>query len=520
MNHTKNLKVRLGGGRRGAAGGGSSHGGAPRSAAVYSGAAQGAAARGAAARGAITVITATTAVVLALILPTAAFPQASSSEGADGAAGAESADRGRRIALEEYLSLVEANSLRLRNARTDRSLAEAQERLVRSQVYPTIAGQAGYTRNFLDIEQEVPIGTSNQEIPGTNIYPIQTQTIDVNQDNEFSFGLSLQQKLFDLNVFRALEASGQFIDLTSSTYEAQRHGLLTEAKRLYFQVLLLEEVLQVRRSSQEIAYDNYLETQRRLENGIASPLELLRAEVNWKITEPDTSQAERNLNVALQNLNTFAGLDQGEAVQLTGSFEDYPELPSFDGAFSRRSERPDYQALMNRRRLQELNVSAEQAKFYPSLSASLSYGWQGSDDGFDLSAGTDVLTAGLNLTIPIFYGGSRFASLEQARLELSQAGTAIAMEDERILTELETLRLTLEESRLRIDSAEQTLSTAERAYEVSETSVASGLATQLELKDARVSLEQARLNYVSAVFDYLSAYFDWQMATGQGDHAL
>lgn len=494
MNHTKNLKVRLGGGTRGAA-----------------------------ARGAITVITATTVVVLALILPTPAFSQASSSEGADGAAGAESADRGRRIALEEYLSLVEANSLRLRNARTDRSLAEAQERLVRSQVYPTIAGQAGYTRNFLDIEQEVPafIDTgADPVIPETEIYRIQTQSIDVNQDNDFSFGLSLQQKLFDLNVFRALEASGQFIDLTSSTYEAQRHGLLTEAKRLYFQVLLLDEVLQVRRSSQEIAYDNYLETQRRLENGIASPLELLRAEVNWKITEPDTSQAERNLNVALQNLNTFAGLDQGEAVQLTGSFEDYPELPSFDGAFSRRSERPDYQALMNRRRLQELNVSAEQAKFYPSLSASLSYGWQGSDEGFDLSAGTDVLTAGLNLTIPIFYGGSRFASLEQARLELSQAGTAIAMEDERILTELETLRLTLEESRLRIDSAEQTLSTAERAYEVSETSVASGLATQLELKDARVSLEQARLNYVSAVFDYLSAYFDWQMATGQGDHGL
>ncbi|MFW5826886.1 MAG: TolC family protein, partial [Alkalispirochaeta sp.] len=343
---------------------------------------------------------------------------------------------------------------------------------------------------------------------------------DVNRDNEFSLGFSVQQKIFDMTVFRALEASRRFIDFTGSTYEAQRQGLLTEAKRLYFQVLLLEEVLRVRESSQEIAFDNYLETQRRLENGVASPLEALRAEVNWKITEPDVSQAERNLNVALQNLKTFAGLDQADAIELAGSFEDYPELPRFDGAFARRGERPDYRALLGRRQLQELNVAAERAKFYPTLSASLSYGWQGSDDGFDVSPGTDVLTAGLSLTVPVFLGGSRFASMEQARLELNQATTAIIMEDERIITELETLRLTLEEARLRIDSAEQTLSTAERAYQVSETSVASGLATQLELKDARVSLEQAQLNYVSAVFDYLSAYFDWQLAAGEGDRGL
>lgn len=458
-----------------------------------------------------------TTMVAALIAGTLAVlvPQTVSSQQADGP---EPQDAG--VTLEEYLSLVEANSLRLQNARTDRSLAEVQERLVRSQVYPTIAGQADYTRNFLDIEQEVPVGTSNAEIRGTNIYPIQTQTIDVNRDNEFSLGFSVQQKIFDMTVFRALEASRRFIDFTGSTYEAQRQGLLTEAKRLYFQVLLLEEVLRVRESSQEIAFDNYLETQRRLENGVASPLEALRAEVNWKITEPDVSQAERNLNVALQNLKTFAGLDQADAIELAGSFEDYPELPRFDGAFARRGERPDYRALLGRRQLQELNVAAERAKFYPTLSASLSYGWQGSDDGFDVSPGTDVLTAGLSLTVPVFLGGSRFASMEQARLELNQATTAIIMEDERIITELETLRLTLEEARLRIDSAEQTLSTAERAYQVSETSVASGLATQLELKDARVSLEQAQLNYVSAVFDYLSAYFDWQLAAGEGDRGL
>lgn len=431
--------------------------------------------------------------------------------------------------LERFLSLVEENSLQLENVRTDRALAETQEKLVRSQIYPMIGAQAGYSRNFLDIEQEVPIAAdATQPIPGSflgldparNYYPLATRSIDVNRDNEFSFGFSVQQKVFDMSVFRALEASRQFTDLTGTVYEAARQEILTAAKRLFFQALLLQEVLEVRRSSREIAFDNYQATRRRLESGLASPLELLRAEVNWKITEPDTSQAERNLNVVLQNLKTFAGIPRNVEIELQGSLDEYPVLPDFEYAFSARAERPDYRALLNERRLRELNISAERAKFYPSLSASLTYGRRAADDGFDMSDGVDSLSAGFTVTIPIFYGGSRFVQMEQARLELRKTNTSIALKDEAIATELETIRLTLEEANLRIASAEQTLATAERVYQVSETSLESGLATQLELKDARVSLERARLNHLSAVFDYLSAYFDWQLAVGEGDRPI
>ncbi len=428
-----------------------------------------------------------------------------------------------QLTLDGFLARVESHSLQLDNSRTDRDIALTQERLARSQVYPTVAGQAGYTRNFLDIEQAVPayVNTGGSPaIPGTQIYPIQTQEVDVNTDNQFSAGLSVQQKVFDMSVFRALEASQQYTSLTGTAYEASRQAILTQAKRLFFQALLLQEVLDVRQSSEEIAYDNYVETQRRLDNGLASPLEVLQAEVNWKITQPDTTQAERNLNVALQNLRTFAGIDSDTEIELVGSLDQYPALPSFENAFSESLERPDYQALVAQRRLRELNVDAERAKFYPSLSASITYGWQAGDNGFDLSGGTDTLSAGLQLTVPVFFGGSRFASLDQAQLELQKTNTQIALQQDTIATQLETLRLTLEEANQRIATAEQTLATAERAYQVSQTSFDNGLATQLELKDARVSQERAQLNYVSAVFDYLSAYFDWQLATGRGDQGI
>jgi outer membrane protein TolC len=433
--------------------------------------------------------------VLAVLLPTAA-----------------TADE-KRIDLKSYVQMVENQSLQLTNAATDRAIARAQEKLVRSQLYPTIAGQLGYTRNLLDITQPMPVYAYSD---GSGVYPFEYQDVDVNSDNSLTAGLSVQQKVFDMNVFRGLEASRQYTVLTATGYEAARQATLTAAKRLFYQTLLLQEVLEVRKSSEEIAYENYLETQKRLENGLASPLEALQAEVSWKISQPNTSQAEKNLNIALQNLKNLANIPEEQAVVLQGSLEKYPQLPDFAPAEAIRAQRPDYQALVSQTELRKLNISVEKAKFYPTVSASFSYGLQADDDGFDFSDPTDSLSAGISVTVPVFYGGSRFSSLEKARLELQKARTSLAQKESDISTEIETIRLTLQEAKLRIDSAKQTLATAEKAYKVSQSSVESGLATQLELKDARVSLEQARLNFLSAGYDYLSAYFDWQLAVGQG----
>ena len=314
-----------------------------------------------------------------------------------------------------------------------------------------------------------------------------------------------------------MQASQQLTSLAGSTYTATRHGLLTEAKRLFFQTLLLQAV---RRSSEAIALAGFAEAQQRFANGLASQLELLQAEVDWKITQPDTSQAERNFNVAVQNLKNFASLAQDQAIDLVGSLDEFPPLPDFDGAFENRATRPDYQVLLAARRLRELNIVAKRAAFYPTVSAALNYGWKASDDGFNLNNGVNVLSGGLTMTVPIFLGGSRAASLNQTRLELNQTNTEIAMFDDTIAAELETVRLRLEEAVLRIESAAQTRATVERALQVSQTSVDNGLATQRELNDTRVNLERAQLSYLSAVFDYLSAYFDWQLATGIGDQEL
>ncbi len=416
--------------------------------------------------------------------------------------------------LKQILELVESNSKDLNLAQTERELASVQENLTRSAIFPMVAGSFDYTRNFLDIEQAYPVAS----VGGGG--PLIYEDVVVNTNNDFSFGVSVQQKIFDMKVFRALEASRQYRTLTGSIYEATRQGITTAGKKIFYQVLLLQEVYLVKKATEQNAYDNYLVVKNKYENEMVSELGMLQAEVNWKIKIPDSTQAEKYYKLALSQLKHMAGINSTEDIILQGSLLEYPELPAEEELSVILSSRFDYQSLVNERALREINIDAQKAEFYPSLSASMTYGWQKSDDNFELKDGMKVLSAGLSVTVPVFYGGSRFALLDKAKLELNKTNTSIRKKVEDIEIEINNIFLTLKEASGRIDSADKTLIIAKKAYSLSETSVINGLATQLDLKDASLNLEGAQLQYYSAIFDYLNAYFDWQQAIGIGDALL
>lgn len=419
--------------------------------------------------------------------------------------------------LKEYLALVEKNSRDLDLARFDRDLARNKRDQASAAVRPMIAGQIGYSRNLLEITQTFPVGASPVADPTYGFYPLITQDLVVNKANDFSASLGIQQAVFDMKVFKALTASARYIDLTGSVYEATRQGVLTGAKKLYYQTVLLDKVYEVKKATEQNAYELWQDTKLKFENELASELNVLQAEVNWQMKVPETTQAARNRDLAMANLKHLAGIGPEEDVVLTDELlmvSSRPEEIPFGDILGNR---PDFQALQYGKELSEINISAQKSEFFPSLTASLGYGWKKSSDSLDLSGGINALQAGVTLTIPVFYGGIRFSRLEEARIKDEKVRVEILKKNEEIAVELSNLDLLLEESMARIDSAETTLNTAEKAYSIMDISSKNGLATQLDLKDALLNLEGARLAYYKSVYDYLDAWFSWQQAVGRGD---
>ena len=413
------------------------------------------------------------------------------------------------VTLEDYIKLVEKNSKQLMQAAKDVTIADATEKTVRAQAYPFIGAEAGYTRNLTDIKQQYPVASD----PGSGM--LIYQDIDVNTDNEFSFGLSLNQQIFNMKVFNAIKASREYKLMTGYIYDMQKQAIITAAKKVYYQNFLLEKLLEVKESMEKNTYENYLNIKTKFENGLVSQFDLLRAEVDWKIKIPETTQAKKNRDLARVNFKNLAGIKMEEDVSLDCDIDDYPEIPVVIPLEDILKERPDYKTLVREQSLREINKKAALSDHYPTVTGSILYAVTAGSNTFAIDDTTNITQIGIKVSIPVFTGGALTALDRKAAAELEQTDIKLRQLREDVVSEINSIYLTLRETHERIESAAATLDTAGRAYEIAQTSYNSGMATQLDLKDASVSNELAGISRISAVYEYLAAYFDWEMAIGK-----
>ena len=392
--------------------------------------------------------------------------------------------------LDQYLRQVEKNAKELLLARQDIDQAELGVRQAKSALFPSVFAQAGYTRNFLELPQPYP-------------------------SNEYFAGVSASQALLNLKAYHALKFGEEYTALQRTVYEETLRSILTSAKKLYYQAVLLRENLIVKQASENGDYATYQNVKRKYEAGVIQELEVLRAEVVWRTKIAETAQARKNLAVLLLGMKSLAGIPRDEEFVPTDTFTRVPPLPPEADPAKVLAARSDYELLLRQKRMAEITIDLARADYYPTVSAELTYGYTSMSDGFRLGGGTDVLQLGVRISLPVYTGGARSTGMDIERSSLEKKRIEIAAMQDRILTETRQIFLSLVEAKDRIDTAGAVLQTAERAYALALLSQQNGLITQLELNESAVQLEGARLGLNAAVYDYLSSYFDWEKATGE-----
>ena len=405
--------------------------------------------------------------------------------------------------VDAFLELVKQNSKDLKLAEQELEMAKAVKKEAWATALPKIGAQGDYRRNLLENYLFV-------DFPGEG-----KQKFKISYNNEFSFNAALSQPLFSFKIGNALTAAKQYGELTDYIYDASEQGIITFAKKGFYQALLLKKVWEIAESSERSAKENYENVKDKFENGLVSELELLQAEVGWKNKIPETMEIKRNYDLLIANLKNFAGIPDEVGMDLKGSLETFPIKPEREATETVLGIRPDFQAMVWEKRLRETGVKAARADYYPYLDGSFIYMFSSQTDVWHLDNRNNNFILGLSLTIPIYTGGYTGAQLQKARVELEKSKINIDKNKDNISNEMTNIFLRLDEAEKRIQSARGTLSSADKAFKIAEVSADNGLITQLELKDTRIFNDQANLNYYKAVYDYLDAYFDWEQATGR-----
>ncbi|MGQ9672587.1 MAG: TolC family protein [Candidatus Aminicenantales bacterium] len=417
---------------------------------------------------------------------------------------------------QEKMTLTLEKSIRLALSQNPYYLASqervegAQSRLrqAAAQFFPSLNAAAQQ-----NLDEKVFILEFPSFIPGGQP---QRVAIDFTRDYQFSFSFSLP--LFTGGRLTSGYRQAQYnLYSTQESVRQTNQETVLNVKRGFYGYLLTRELVNVSEEALSLAEKLLQNVKNMVEVGMASRLDLLRAEVRVANLKPSVLQARNNLAVAELSLKTILGLDLLQPVEIVGEMTYTPvEVQLEESLAKAMMNRPELTQMNYQKKMAEEMAKIARAASLPTIAISGNYNYWANDLNFKKDNWQNFYAFNLVLTIPVFNGFSASAKMAEAQAMIREMEHMEKGLMERIKFEVESAILTLNQARESLLSQEKNIEQAKESVRVAELSYSEGLATILDVDSAQVALSEARINYLRALYEYTVSLAQLEKAMGLG----
>lgn len=318
-------------------------------------------------------------------------------------------------------------------------------------------------------------------------------------------GLSYSQPIFGVNrlkwesriePIRYKEAKANYVE---NIQQSSLHTI-----RLYFQLLLAKEKLQIAQQNKKNADRIYEIALARRKMGQISENELLQLEhADLKAASALTSE-ESALKSAMFSLRSYLGLD--EATDLDPQIPEAISYPiiSYEIALEKAQNNNPFAMNIRRRQLQADYAVAEAKGQRREVELFASLGYTGQNEAFPMVYQNlqDYQVVKVGVKIPLLDWGKREGRVKVAESNREVVASQIRQEEMDFKQNLFLLveRYNNQAEQLRI--AEKADTIAQRRYQTSVEAFMIGKINTLDLSDAQVSKDEARAQYIADLHRY------------------
>jgi len=145
-------------------------------------------------------------------------------------------------------------------------------------------------------------------------------TLDFTKNYEFRF--QLVQPVFTggklLYTFKNAQLD---LDLAREKEKNSRDETILNVKKMFFNILVLKELLKAQEESLALLENNYNNVKARGEQGMASKFDLLRAELAVSSMKPEVLRMENLLEISYLGFKSFLLIPEDQPIELVGKME-------------------------------------------------------------------------------------------------------------------------------------------------------------------------------------------------------
>lgn len=416
------------------------------------------------------------------------------------------------FSLDQCIEYAQKNNVQVKNALLAIEVQAQTNREIAAAALPTISTNLSGT-DYTKIPTSLLPGQIFGGAAGTFI-PVQFGT-----KFNANYGASIQQLLFDGQVFIALQARATSMDMQRKSAALTQEAIKANIYKIYYQLSASKTQLNILDANisrlQSLAHDAEI----MYKNGFAEKLDVDKLSVQLNNLETEKLKANNSVAIGYMGLKLLMGMPVKDSLSLT----DVINERSLGTDILTESEfqynvRKDFQYLSTIKKLNEFNIKRYQLSNLPTIAMSGSYSKNAQRSEFDFFKGGNWFTTSLislNVSLPIFNGFATDARIKRTRVELKQTENQIESLKNSIDNEIMQAKLNYMSSFATVQFQKKNMELAEKVYSQTKKKFEAGTGSNTEISAAQADLVSAQNNYMNALYAALIAKVDFLKATGK-----
>jgi outer membrane protein TolC len=440
-----------------------------------------------------------------------------------------------QLDLKQAIDLGLKNSIEIKNLNLDYNIQEQKNKELTAAIYPNINASAGLTY-YTNVPQ-IQFPSSNLSIyqvlnkegvtdKNGNVIDESKSTFTVNnlsfiQPWNSQFGISVNQLLFQPDVFVGLQARKTILKFNQNNTDASTVNVKEKIYKSYFGVLISQKQLAVVISTKERLTSLLNEMEEMYKAGFAEILDVERLKVSLNNTESAQNQIANGIKIGMASFKSVLGIDQKDSISLTQDFDinEIKESMLMTDHFN-YEKRKEIVTLNTALELQAIDLKRYKLSYLPSLSAVYNFQRSGQrNPSFAEITGKpwfwfNTGFVGLQINQPLYNGNIRKFKINQVQFETQKIENNLTLMKQYIDLEQEAAKSSLNNAMINMEVQQRNITLAQEVFNKTKLKYQNGLGSSFEVIQSDTELQRAQGNYFQAIYEAMIAKVNFDKAFG------
>ena len=344
------------------------------------------------------------------------------------------------------------------------------------------------------------------------------QVVDIPDQiyNEHVWQMQLNQPIVNLSAWHDLRSAASTVAAAESGLKATDQDLIVRVVRSYLNVLRAQDRLEASHA-QETAVKRQLEqVQQRFEVGLVAITDVLEAQAAYDNSAVARIQAEGDLHVFFEILETVSGTHYESLDRISDSLPIVNPNPQDEEQWVATALETNHNILAAKAQLQAANrtLAARRAGHWPTIDGAVTHNRFATGGLSFLGDKIETTTYALTFNLPIYQGGFTHAKAKEARYLAEQARQELLNQQLTVTRDTRNLFAAVATDVVRVGARLKAIASSQSALEATETGYEVGTRNIVDVLLAQQRLYASQFDYADSRYNYVTDLMLLKQAAG------